>query len=177
MPHLALHDLNIGFGPLCKCLESKLFLSAIRLLDLGVSLVLDPDVKPTLKSLLYLNCFLHKVCACYSTCILCSPASTSLDLHNKTCVAWANLHWSINENRIANRTSWLSEVHVCWFLDWTCRSSPRVFTIECGVGNTIWSCCRPQSIKYHVSLRDLFFDPQLTAYQSNIGVRLRTVTE
>ena len=60
------------------------------------------------------------------------------DLHNETCVALANLRWSIKKklNQKSNLLMiqlWLSEVHIWRFLNRIHRPSLRiVFTIECG---------------------------------------------
>ena len=98
-----------------------------------------------------------------------------LDLHNKTCVAWANPQWNICKNRIENRTSpyvVMGTRGACFLIfELDTQVLPIVFIIECRVLINIWRCS-PISIK-HVSLWYLLFHPHRTTYQPNIGFRIR----
>ena len=141
----------------CKCvwMISTVFIRVLHLLEY-VKSVITP---------------LGKVCGCYLVRFSCSPTSTNDILHNKTHVALASLRWNTCKNRNEKWTSLdlvMIIINAC-LLD--TQVLPIVFIIKCRV---VINILRHSPISFtQVSLWCLCFNPYLTTYQSNWGVRLR----
>ena len=95
----------------------------------------------------------------FGSCFMFSNVYRSASC-NETCVAIANLCWSINKNQIECFV-FVDFVLVigsaCWLkLNWIHRFSQLVCIVECGVVTRIWRCSL--ILFKHVSLWCLFFD-------------------
>ena len=100
-----------------------------------------------------------------------TPTSTNWNVHNQTCVALANPRWYVcKETRLRIGRPmvrlWLSEVHVCWFLNCILHRSSQVCSLL--IVEPLWVFeDGARSLFEHVSLWCLLFGLHWTTYESN----------